>query len=125
MTRDARKRRAQGEVVENITGKGIDSITQVDSVLREMSELQYKIDTENNLLNDRINMLKEYTREITESDLCHQHNLNQMLKAFIKRICKNGTAIKRHYRFGSISFSKKKLDIELKPALAGELINKP
>jgi len=119
------KERAEGKSVENITAKGIDSIEQVDSVLREMSELQFKINTERKLLSDRIKMLTEYTENIIESDLWHQYNLHNMLKEFLKRISKNGSMKKENFRFGLIKFSKGKLEYELRPVLAGELMGKP
>jgi len=123
--RDAEKRRAQGEIVGNVTAKGIDSMPQVDSVLREMSELQFKIDHENKLCDDRIKMLKEYTEILIEPDLCHQFNLYIMLKEFLGKLCENGAEINRQFRFGAIRFSKGKLDTELRPKLANMAFDKP
>jgi len=125
LIRDANKRRAQGEVVENLTAKGIDSIEQVDSILRELSELQYKIDHENKLCDDRIKMLKGYTEILNEPDLCHQLSLYRILKNYLKKICKNGSKINKQFRFGAIQFSKGKLDLELRPKLANMAFDKP
>jgi hypothetical protein len=69
---------------------GIDSWDQVGSVLRELSELQYKINTETELCQKRIAMIEEYSQEITDPCIAHQIGLRIMLENFIKKACGGG-----------------------------------
>jgi len=105
---------------------GIDSIKQVDSVLREMSELQHQIDTENSLCEERKKMIEDYTKELNEPILAHQFHLRKMLSDFIKKTWPGSKNKTENFRFGSVSIKKGELvSLVLKPELAGARRGKP
>jgi hypothetical protein len=105
--------------------RGIDSMNQVGSVLREMSELQHQISIENSLCEKRKKMIENYSKEITEPLTAHQLNLREMLTVFIKKTWPGMKQKAEHFRFGSIRLQKRKLIIDLRPGLAGRLRGKP
>ena len=107
------------------SNQGIDSTNQVDSVLREMAELQHQINTENGLCEKRKKMIEDYTEELIEPLVVHQHKLRGMLNAFIKKAWHGSKRKAGHYRFGSIRLHRGKLIVDLKPELAGRFRGKP
>ncbi len=102
---------------------GIDSLDQIDSVLREMAELQAGIDQEKATCEKRISLVREYTNETIEPWLSHQTALQALLLDFLKR---NGEkTLTRKYRFGTICFSRGRLKIYLNVNLAKQNTEKP
>lgn len=112
----------QGEVRLQI---GIEKWGQVDSVIREMAESQYKIQKEYAALEKRIALLKKYTEEIIEPHLSHQINLRSMLKAFLGKACPEKRAIRKRFDFGILRFCQGKLNVTLDAAYAGQRMGKP
>ena len=104
---------------------GIETWDQVDSVIREMAELQYGIQKEYVALEERIAILKRHTAEIIEPDLFHQINLRSILKAFLEKACPPGRAIRRKFDFGIVRLCRGKLNVVLDAARAGQRIGKP
>lgn len=117
-------RRGGKPKVTNIRAAGIDSWNQIDSVLRELSESQYKINTENALCQERKALIDKYSQEITEPLVAHQIGLQTILIDFLKKNLVEAQRV-RKCRFGSVCFMLGKLELTLKPALAGKLIGKP
>jgi len=108
----------------NTRAAGIDSWNQIDSVLREMSEVQHKINTESDLREQRKQLIEQYAQEITEPLVAHQIGLQKILTDFLK---KNREKAKQVFacRFGAVCFRRGKVELTLKPVLAGKLIGKP
>lgn len=105
--------------------KEIETWEQVESIIREMAESQFKIQKEYAALEKRIALLKKYTNEMIESMLLHQINFQSMLKAFLKKTCPKGQAVTRRFDFGILRFYRGKLDVDLDAAYAGERMDKP
>ncbi|MBA7656591.1 hypothetical protein ES703_64517 [subsurface metagenome] len=103
---------------------GIDSWNQIDSVLRELSEAQYRINTETNLCKQRKKMIEQYTQEITEPLAAHQISLQKMLVDFLKKNREKAKQV-TVCRFGAVCFRRGKVELTLKPALAGKRMEKP
>jgi len=104
---------------------GIETWGQVDSVIREMAESQFKINNEYMGLNRRIALLKKYTAEAVEPELIHQINFRLMLETFLKKTCSTEQAILKRFDFGVLRFHRGKLDVELDAAYAGQRMDKP
>ncbi len=110
---------------EALLEKEIETWEQVESIIREMAESQFKIQKEYAALEKRIALLKKYTNEMIESMLLHQINFQSMLKAFLKKTCPKGQAVTRRFDFGILRFYRGKLDVDLDAAYAGERMDKP
>ena len=119
-----KSRRAGAGKVTNTRAAGIDSWNQIDSVLRELSETQYKINVETDLCEQRKKMVEQYSQEITEPLVGHQIGLQKMLIDFLKKNLIKAQKV-RKYRFGSVCFMLGQLELKLNPALAGKLMGKP
>lgn len=104
---------------------GIESRDQVDSILRELSELQFKINTEANLCRKRIAMIEGYSQEIIDPCIGHQIGLRTMLEDFIKKACREKNPVTKKHRYGFVCLRRGKLVLELKPELAGANKGKP
>lgn len=127
--REWRRIRRQKGIVEKpgiktiAPATGIESLDQIDSVIRELAELQTGINYEKLTCKKRIDMVREYTKETIEPWLAHQIVLRTMLLDFLK---KNGEkTLTRKYRFGSLQFSRGKLKLRLNTDLAKQRIEKP
>lgn len=120
-----RKLYREGKLGAHKSLAGIDSWNQVDSVLRELSELQYRINTENDLCQQRIDLIKEYSQEITDPYIAHQLGLRSMLDSFFKRNPGKLKTSKREYCFGTIVIRRGKRILSLEPELAGKKLGKP
>jgi hypothetical protein len=109
--------------VEIAPATGIANESQIDSLIREMAELQVNINCEKALCEARISLVKKYTDEIIEPSASHQIALQTMLLDFLK---KRGTkTFSRKYRFGVVSFSRGKLRLCLYADLARQEMEKP
>lgn len=103
----------------------IDSWTQVDSVLREMAEMQLVVNKETEALEKRISLVKSYSDEMIEPCVLHQIALQGMLKMFIKKeLAKKKIAVRR-FAFGQVLWNNGKVDIELNVEFAKERLDKP
>jgi hypothetical protein len=119
-------------IYENQQGKGesgvaeilgIHSWKQVDSVVREMAELQSGIDDEGANCEKRISLIKKYSDELIEPLLTHQIALQSMLLNFLK---KDGRKrLIRKYDFGVIKLFDGQLKIQLDVGLAKQRMGKP
>jgi len=103
----------------------IETWDQIDSIIREMAELQCQIQDEHKQCDYRIQLLKGYSNEIIEPALCHQISLRLMLDAFLKKHCPRTKTTKKGYRFGTLQFSRGKLEVELNTERARKYIGKP
>jgi hypothetical protein len=104
---------------------GIETWGQVDSVIREMAESQFKIQKEYAALEKRIALLKKNTDETIEPELIHQINFRSMLKVFLEKTCSTEQAILKRFDFGVLRFHRGKLEVELNAAYAGQRMGKP
>jgi hypothetical protein len=104
---------------------GIETWKQVDSVIREMAESQFKIQKEYADLKRRIVLLKKYTDEAVESEVIHQIIFQSMLKVFLKKTCSTAQATLKRFDFGVLRFNRGKLTVELDAAYAGQRMEKP
>jgi hypothetical protein len=118
--------RREGKIQQgHLQSVGIETWEQVDSVIREMAESQYRIQKEYADLQKRITILKKYTEETVELELFHQTNFRSMLTEFLKKACQPGRAIRRKFVFGSLRFRRGKLEVNLDADYAGQRIGKP
>jgi len=106
-----------------VPAKSIENENQIDSVIREMAELQANIDHEKASCQHRISLIQKYTGEITEPYVLHQTFLQSTLLSFLKK--QGGKRFFRRYRFGAVSYSRGKLEIELNVELARQRMGKP
>jgi predicted nucleic acid-binding Zn-ribbon protein len=104
---------------------GLETWGQVDSVIREMAESQFRIQKEHADLEKRIALLKKYTDETVEPELIHQITFQSMLRAFLKKTCSTEQAILKRFDFGVLRFHQGKLAVELDAARAGQRMGKP
>ncbi|MDD5064290.1 MAG: hypothetical protein PHQ35_05975 [Phycisphaerae bacterium] len=111
------------ECFMNTPAKGLENENQINSVIREMAELQANIDHEKALCETRISLVKKYTDEIIEPSTSHQTFLQTMLLTFLKK--QKIKRFSRQYRFGVISFSRGKLRLRLDADLAKQMMEKP
>lgn len=109
--------------VEVAPATGIVNENQIDSLIREMAELQASINCEKASCETRISLIKKYTDEIIEPSVSHQIAVQTMLLDFLK---KRGTkTFFRKYPFGVVSFSRGKLRLRLDADLAKQRMEKP
>jgi hypothetical protein len=106
-----------------IPAKGIENENQIDSVIREMAELQANIDYEKTLCETRISLVKKYTDEIIEPSVSHQIFLRTMLLGFLKK--RKTKTFSHKYRFGVIKLFRGQLKIQLDADLAKQRMGKP
>lgn len=112
--------RGKADVTETL---GIQSWNQVDSVLREMAELQSDINKETTVCEKRVSMIREYSKEVIEPWLVHQIVLQATLQNFLR---KDGRKrLVGRYRFGIINFFRGRLKIKLNLNLAKQQRGKP
>jgi hypothetical protein len=104
---------------------GISTWGQVNSVLREMAELQIAINKENAALEKRIAMIREYSQDAIEPSLCHQICLQFMLEEFLKKRCAKHKITFKQCRFGFVRFHRGKMDFKLNIVLAEKRIGLP
>jgi hypothetical protein len=104
---------------------GIETWEQVESVIREMAESQFRINEEYAGMERRIALLKKNTDVTVEPELIHQINFRSILKAFLKKTCPKGQAITKYCAFGIIKFHRGKLDVELDTTLARMRMDNP
>jgi transposase-like protein len=104
---------------------GIETWDQVDSLMREMAESQYRIQKEYALLDKKIAILKKDTDGIIEPDLFHQINLRSMLMMFLKKALPPERAIHRKFDFGTLRFYRGKLNMDLDTDYAEQRMGKP
>ena len=112
--------RGKAAVTETL---GIQDWNQVDSVLREMAELQSDINKEMTVCEKRASMIKKYSDEVIEPWLVHQIALQTMLQNFLRKNSKK--RIVGRYRFGVINFFRGRLKIKLNLKLAKRQRGKP
>jgi hypothetical protein len=102
---------------------GIQNWNQIDSVLREMAELQSRINEEEVNCETRISLIKKYSEEIIDPWIAHQIALQIMLQNFLR---KDGRKrLIRKYRFGRIRFFRGQLKIQFDIDLAKQRMEKP
>jgi hypothetical protein len=104
---------------------GIETWDQVDSLIREMAESQFRIQKEYALLDNKIATLKKATDEIIETDIIHQINLRSMLTAFLENVCPSKQAMRRKFDFGALRFCRGKLSMDLDTVCAEQRMGKP
>jgi hypothetical protein len=109
--------------VEVAPATGIVSEGQIDSLVREMAELQANINHEKALCETRISLIKKYTDEIIEPSVSHQIALQVMLLDFLKK--RETKTFSHEYHFGVVSFSCGKLKLNLYADLARRETGKP
>jgi hypothetical protein len=109
--------------IECTPARGIENESQIDSVIREMAELQASIDYEKAQCEKRISLIKKYTEEIIEPFLSHKISLHLMFLNFLKN--QKIKLFSRQYRFGQVSFLRGKLNITLYAEKAGQMRNRP
>ncbi|MHC4460924.1 MAG: hypothetical protein ACYS6W_01305 [Planctomycetota bacterium] len=93
--------------------------------MRELSELQYKVDREITNNKKRQAKAEEELREILEPFNSHQFGLRTMLTAFLRKNAVHVNKMHRKYRFGVITFERGRLKLKLHPVMAGALMGKP
>ncbi len=114
------QRRGKADAVKTL---GIQNWNQVDSILREMAELQSCINEERALCEKRVSMIRKYSDETIEPLLFHQIALQTMLQNFLRK--NERKKLIRSYRFGSINFFRGRLKIQLNVDLAKQRRGKP
>jgi len=104
---------------------GLDSISQIESVVRTMAELQYHINEENKLLKKRLSKIKKESRELLDPFITRQIFLQYLVRRFLKKHYPE----KKNYivgcRFGAVRSWRGVITVILKPNLAGPMIGKP
>ncbi len=103
----------------------IEASNQIDSVLRELAELQFQINTENTACEKRIELIKGYTQEIIEPYQLHQTTLRVMLEEFCKKTWGKTKTVVKPFRFGLFRYCRGRLEISLNAKLAGNRMGKP
>lgn len=106
-----------------VSVKGIESESQLDSVMREMAELQACINNEEALCQHRIFLVQKYSNEMIEPHLTRQMFLQTLLQSFFEKVGRKNFAHK--YRFGEIRLVRGKLKIKLNADLAKQRMGKP
>jgi hypothetical protein len=109
--------------VEVAPATGINNESQIDSVIREMAELQANIFHEKASCDYRISLLKKYTDEVIEPWASHMIALQVMLRDFFKK--QKIRKFSREYSFGSLSFSRSGMKLSLNAELAKQRMGKP
>jgi len=104
---------------------GIETWGQVDSLIREMAESQFRIHKEYMDLERRIALLKKCSDGTVEPEFIHQINFRSMLKTFLKKKYTKGQAVTQYFNFGIVRFHRGKLDVELDAVYAGQRMDKP
>lgn len=104
---------------------GIQKWRQVAGVLREMAELQLAINRENAACKKRIALIKAYSDEVTEPCYSHQIALQVMLEEFLKTNCVKAKPTVKAFRFGSLRYSRGKVQLKLNVDHAEQRLGKP
>ncbi len=103
----------------------IDSWSQVDSVVREIAEIQAAINAEQTTRERRIAQLEEYINEAIRPWRARQERLTDTLKEFFQKNHTNTTATTKKYRFGVVCYSEGHITFDLNTELARKKIGKP
>ena len=103
----------------------IDSWSQVDSVVREMAEVQAAINTEQATHERQIAQLKEYVKKPASAWQARQEQLTDTLREFFKKNCTDTMATTQEYRFGTVGYFGGHVILDLNTELAKERIGKP
>jgi hypothetical protein len=117
------KRKGKFDIPTVGEATGIESESQIDSIIREIAELSANISQEKALCDHRISLIRKYTDENIEPLESHQIALQTMLLNFLKK-----QKIKRFfrgYRFGIVSFYRGKLKLNLFTDQAKQMLEKP
>ena len=84
----AAKQKRSGKCKRVVRGeRGIDNWDQVDSVLREIAELQVVIDTKNKAFDGNLAFVKNSTQEVTGPALARWTSLRLMVEDFLRKHC--------------------------------------
>jgi hypothetical protein len=118
-----RSRRISLEPIHIVPATGIENAEQIDSLIREMAELQANINHEKAQCKTRISLVKKYTDEIIEPFISHQIAIRVMLLDFLKK--QEDKTFSHKYRFGVVSFSCGKLKLSLCTDLARQEMDIP
>lgn len=110
---------------DQICHSPIQTWEQVSSVLRSMSELQYAIMVEAQSLKERIATLKALAMKPIGAWHGQVVNKKTMIDGFLRCNYNKAYFDVKTFEFGSISYSQDKIDIKLKPRLAGKRMGKP
>jgi len=121
--REHRQNKKFGISAEQKPSEGIDDETQIDSVIREMAELQVGIDNEKELCQQRISLIQKYSDEQIEPYLSRLMFWEAKLRKFVKK--QQGKRFFRGCRFGNVSYYRGKLKIQLNADLAKKMMGKP
>jgi len=117
-------RKAQKEQ-KGFHGPGIDTWEQVGAMLREMAELQIGVNREKQQHVKTVNVLKRDFANKLRPYLIKQSRFQLMIEYFIKTHRRECKRLHRQFRFGSVSFSRNTIDVQLNVAFAQERLGLP
>jgi hypothetical protein len=101
----------------------IDSIKQIDGILRELSENQFIIDKEKSKEQQIVENLQRETDDAIANLQIQNKYFTRLLKRFFKKI--HNRNFRKDYIYGSVNLTKGKLFLTLKPDLANAMKDKP
>ena len=104
---------------------GLDSWDQIDSVVREIAEIQAAINAEKATCERRIAQLKEYVNKAIRPWQAHQERLIDMLREYFKKNHTDTVAATKDCRFGTVGYFGGRIILDLNTELAKERIDKP
>lgn len=109
---------------DKATNRGIDSQSQINSVLREIAELRLAISNETDTCSRRVDIVKAYSQEALDPWRARIIILQNMVKEFL---CKNHTKRNTVFKceFGSVRLYRNKLDMKVNCKLAAKRSGKP
>ena len=120
-----KKKKATAETETEGLAPGVANWDQAGSWVREMAELQAFINTENAECENRLNLIKKDSDERLDPYISRQELLQKTLKAFVNRTCRNRIKKVRHFRFGDVSFNRRRVEVVLRPELAAKMRGQP
>jgi len=104
---------------------GIDQLQQLDSVLREMAELQAAINCEKTACAERIGTAQYHLGKTIGTWQAYFVELKMMVEAFMQKHYEKHLQMIVDYPFGSVSFLDGEVDVSLNVKLAAERRGKP
>ncbi len=115
----------KGEFAENRPANGIDSIIQVDSVLREMGEIESAVRIEKKKYQEKISSLNQYLLEAIEPWQSRQDVLRSMLIKFMEKHFEKQNCKSQKFEFGVVKKTKNGFQVKLNVDLASQRRGKP
>jgi len=115
----------QADKIENRRGPDLENWDQVESAIREMTELQVLIDKQEAQCDAAIERVKADTAALARPHVMHQARLDILIERFIKRTRRTCGKIEKHFVFGSVYFVQNRLDLRLNTGLAKRRMGLP